>query len=170
MLPLPLPGHLISVPSGWGTLTHPSRSNSKATSSRKPVWAPGTPEQTRSTGCLPSAASLIRVILQLVIQTVDLVFSHSGADPCPCLLVHSAADLCPTSLLMCQALMGLGAGGAGAEVNEMLSPAFTMPGFRPGEDCPFVTTRGPHYCLGSWGGAQGPRGLTQRTETWAGPS
>ena len=41
---------------------------------------------------------------------------------------------------MRQALMGLGAGGAGAEVNEMLSPTFAMPGFRPGEDCLFVTT------------------------------
>lgn len=109
------------------------------------MWAPGTREQTRSTGCLPSAVSLIQVILQLVIQTVDSVFSHSAADPCPRLLVHSGADLCPTSLLMRQALMGLGAGGAGAEVNEMLSPTFATPGFRPGEDCLFVTTRGQHY-------------------------
>ena len=64
--------------------------------------------------------------LQSVIQTVHLVFSHPGADPCP------------TSLLTCQALMGLGAGGVGAEVNEMLSPTFSVPGFRPGKDCPIV--------------------------------
>lgn len=92
------------------------------------MWASGTWEQTRSTGCRPSPASLIRVIFQLVIQTVDLAFSHSGAEPCS------------TSLLMHQALMGQGARGASAEVNELLSPTFSMPGFRPGKDCPTATT------------------------------